>query len=58
MYNTRSSLQAALKEAMGDKDPYIQVEDSSSEDVEFLLRCNLIKRHPNDLKLIRLVLPQ
>lgn len=43
---------------MGDKDPYIQVEDSSNEDVEFLLRCNLIKRHPNDRKLIRLVLPQ
>lgn len=46
--------QAALKASQSGKDPYISVEEASVEDVEFLLRCNLITRNPHDSTLVRL----
>lgn len=47
-------LSEALKNMLSGSDPYINVEDSSAEDVEFLLRCNLVVRHPHHRRSIRL----
>lgn len=47
-------LTPVLKKSLTGQDPYVPVDDSDLEEVEFLLRCNLIVRHPHDRKLIRL----
>ncbi|KAE8752839.1 hypothetical protein FOCC_FOCC000577 [Frankliniella occidentalis] len=47
-------LSDALKNSLSGKDPYVTVDDFSIEDVEFLLRCNVLTRHPHDRKRVRL----
>lgn len=47
-------LSDAFKATQLGNDPYISVEGADIEDVEFLLRCNLITRNPHDPSLVRL----
>lgn len=48
-------LSNALKAAFNNTDPYINSDEFSVDDVEFLLRCKLISRNPHDRKLVRLL---
>ncbi|XP_034230874.1 uncharacterized protein LOC117639382 [Thrips palmi] len=47
-------LSEALKASQPGNDPYICIDEASPDDVEFLLRCNLISRNPHDPTLVRL----
>ncbi|KAK3908886.1 Centromere protein K [Frankliniella fusca] len=52
--NVPKILSEVLKKSMSGKDPYVSVDDVEADDVELLLRCSVLTRHPHDRRRVRL----